>query len=205
MCIFHNGLIYWYAYPLKRRRSQRTSCREPRIKFKKLHIDSCQISLKDTNLFLSFLGHTNTQNMEVPRWGVKSEVQLLAYTTATAMPESSHICYLNHRWWQCRILKLIEWGKGSNLYPHGYIINHFTCFSSILNITFNHQNISERRLMLSFNCKETEIYSLDQDHIVSEQQNEECLVFLIQNLRFFTPAILTSYVFITKTLFMLRN
>ena len=36
--------------------------------------------------------------MEVPRLGVKSELQLLAYatTTATAMQDPSHICDLHH-------------------------------------------------------------------------------------------------------------
>ena len=34
--------------------------------------------------------------MEVPRLGVKSELQLLAYTTATAMPDQSLICNLHH-------------------------------------------------------------------------------------------------------------
>ena len=34
--------------------------------------------------------------MEVPRLGVKSELQLPTYTTATAMPEPSHMCNLHH-------------------------------------------------------------------------------------------------------------
>ena len=34
--------------------------------------------------------------MEVPRLGIKSELQLLAYTTATTMPDPSHICDLHH-------------------------------------------------------------------------------------------------------------
>ena len=33
-------------------------------------------------------------HMEVTRLGVKLELQLLAYTTATAMWDLSHICYL---------------------------------------------------------------------------------------------------------------
>ena len=44
------------------------------------------------------------QHMEVPRLGVKSELQLLAYTTATATPDPSRICSLYHSSWQCRIL-----------------------------------------------------------------------------------------------------
>ena len=42
--------------------------------------------------------------MEIPRLGVESELQLLAYTTATTMPDPSHICSLHHSSGQCRIL-----------------------------------------------------------------------------------------------------
>ena len=41
--------------------------------------------------------------MEVPRLGVKSELQLQAYTTATAMPDPSWVCDLHHRSWQHQI------------------------------------------------------------------------------------------------------
>ena len=42
--------------------------------------------------------------MEVPRLGVKSEVQLPAYTTAPAIRDSSRICDLYHTLWQRWIL-----------------------------------------------------------------------------------------------------
>ena len=42
--------------------------------------------------------------MEVPRLGVKSELQLLAYATATAMQDLSHVFELNHSSWQHWIL-----------------------------------------------------------------------------------------------------
>ena len=42
--------------------------------------------------------------MEVPRLGVELELQQLAYTTATAMPDPSHVCNLYHSSLQCRIL-----------------------------------------------------------------------------------------------------
>ena len=38
--------------------------------------------------------------MEVPRLGVKSELQLLAYTTAIATPDPSCVCDLHHSSWQ---------------------------------------------------------------------------------------------------------
>ena len=46
-------------------------------------------------VFFSFFG-LNLQHTEVPRLGVKSELQLPAYTTATAMPDPSHVCDLHH-------------------------------------------------------------------------------------------------------------
>ena len=42
-------------------------------------------------------------HMEVPRVGVESELQLLAYITATASQDPSHICELHHSSRQCQI------------------------------------------------------------------------------------------------------
>ena len=42
--------------------------------------------------------------MAVPRLGVELELQLLAYTTATAMLDPSHVCDLHHSSWQFWIL-----------------------------------------------------------------------------------------------------
>ena len=39
--------------------------------------------------------------MEVPRLGVELELELPAYTTATAMRDPSCICNLHHSSWQC--------------------------------------------------------------------------------------------------------
>ena len=41
--------------------------------------------------------------MEVPRLGVKLELQLSAYTTASATKDLSHICDLHHSSQQCWI------------------------------------------------------------------------------------------------------
>ena len=38
--------------------------------------------------------------MEVPRLGIELELQLPAYTTATATQDPSHICDLHHSSWQ---------------------------------------------------------------------------------------------------------
>ena len=43
-----------------------------------------------------------------PRLGVRSELQLPAYPTATATPDPSHICDLHHGLWQRRILNLLS-------------------------------------------------------------------------------------------------
>ena len=45
------------------------------------------------SFFFFFLG-PHLQHMEVPRLGVKSEIQLLAYTTATTTQDLSHVCDL---------------------------------------------------------------------------------------------------------------
>ena len=42
--------------------------------------------------------------MEVSRLAVELELQMLAYTTATATQDLSHICNLHHSSQQCQIL-----------------------------------------------------------------------------------------------------
>jgi len=53
--------------------------------------------------------------MEVPRLGVKSELQLLACARATAMLDPSHVCKPTPQ------LSSTEQGQGSNLHPHGFV------------------------------------------------------------------------------------
>ena len=61
------------------------------------------INLFSYFLFLfCFLG-PEMWHMEVPRLGGGSELQLQAYTTATAT-DTSHLCDLHHSSWQCWIL-----------------------------------------------------------------------------------------------------
>ena len=74
-----------------------------------------------TNLFIYlfvFLG-PHLQHVEFPRLGVKLELQLLTYTTATAMQDLSCFFDLHHRSWQYQIL-YPPWGQGLNPNPHGY-------------------------------------------------------------------------------------
>ena len=58
-------------------------------------------------LFFSFLG-LYLRHMEVSRLGVKSELLLPAYTTATATQDLSCICDLHHSSWQCQILNSLS-------------------------------------------------------------------------------------------------
>ena len=52
---------------------------------------------KELILFFFFcLFKAAPRHMEVPRLGVESELYLLAYTTATATQDPSHVCNLHH-------------------------------------------------------------------------------------------------------------
>ena len=53
--------------------------------------------------FVVFLG-LHLGHMEVPKLGSKSELQILAYATATAMQDTSLVCDLHHSSWQHWIL-----------------------------------------------------------------------------------------------------
>ena len=49
---------------------------------------------------LTFLGGAHPRHVKVPRLGVESELQLLAYATATAMPDPSCVFNLCHSSWK---------------------------------------------------------------------------------------------------------
>ena len=59
--------------------------------------------------FFCFLG-LHPRHMEVPRLGVKLELQLLAYTTATATQDLSHVCDLYHSSQHCWIVNPLRPG-----------------------------------------------------------------------------------------------
>ena len=63
--------------------------------------------------------------MEGPRPGDKSELHPLAYTTAAAMQDLSHICNLHHSSSKRWILNLLKWGQRLNLGPHGCYSDSF--------------------------------------------------------------------------------
>ena len=70
-----------------------------------LEVYPCYQKRQESMSFFFFLG-PHLWHMEVPRLGVQSELQLPAYTTATATPDMSRICNLYHISGQCLILKL---------------------------------------------------------------------------------------------------
>ena len=73
--------------------------------------------------FFFFLG-LNLWHMEVPRLGDESELQLPAYTTATAKQDLSIVCNLQHSSWQHGILNPLQ-GQGLNPQPHGSWLDSF--------------------------------------------------------------------------------
>ena len=58
--------------------------------------------------------------MEVPRLGVESELQLLAYTTGTATRDPSHILRPTLQLTAALDPQPTKRGQGSNPHPHGY-------------------------------------------------------------------------------------
>ena len=68
-----------------------------------VYIRLCVLTLGFFNFIFCFL-RPYPRHMEVPRLGIELELQLLAYATATAMPDPSLICTLHCSPRQCQIL-----------------------------------------------------------------------------------------------------
>ena len=62
-------------------------------------------------LFLCVFLGPRLQHMGVPRLGVKSDLQLLAYSTATETRDPNYVCDLHHSSWQRRILNPLSKGR----------------------------------------------------------------------------------------------
>ena len=71
--------------------------------FKACEGSFCLVGCSFVCLFVCFLG-PHLQHVKVPRPEVKSEPQPLVYTTATAIPDPSHMCNLHHSSRQRQIL-----------------------------------------------------------------------------------------------------
>ena len=105
------------------------------------------ISIWQDTLFILFFCFLRPypRHMEVPGLGVKSELQLPDYITATATPDPSHVCDLHHssrqRW---IILNLLSEARDQtlNLVVLSRIPFHWattgtpTCYKSFIAITF---------------------------------------------------------------------
>ena len=59
---------------------------------------------KINSIHIFFFSGLSQQHIDVPQLGVKSELELPAYTTATATPDPSGIFHLHHSLWQRQIL-----------------------------------------------------------------------------------------------------
>ena len=106
-----------------------------------------------------FLG-PHPWHMEIPRLGVKSELQLPAYTTATAMPYPNCIFNLHHSSRQCQVLNpVIEArDKTCNLMVPSRICFHCTMMGTLLFFFFklkcdlapsSHKQFSHLTLLLT--------------------------------------------------------
>ena len=121
------GLLLWVDHWPRNVHMPRTQHPHP----PKIILNSALISVSSIGFVFVFLG-PHMQHMEVPRLGIELELQLLAYTTATAMqdgncvphhssPDPSHICDLHHSSWQSQKLNLLSKARDqTRMHPHGY-------------------------------------------------------------------------------------
>ena len=81
--------------------------------------------------------------MAVPRLGVELELQLLAYTTATAMLDPSHVCDLYHSSWQFWILNQMSGARDWTcvLMDTSRVRYHWAATQDFLKWTFQRQNL----------------------------------------------------------------
>ena len=75
------------------------------IRLKIVTIVYSYVFLSHFSFFFFFLFIAASLAYDIPRLGVRLELQLPAYTTATATPDLSHLCDLCcSSWWQCRVI-----------------------------------------------------------------------------------------------------
>ena len=102
------------------------------------------------------------------RLGAKPELQLLAYTTATAKPDPSHTCKLHYNSWQCQILSplrkasdqtsilwilvgfLTHWATTRSpyiyqIFIHSSVDGHLGCFHALAIVNSATMNIGKLR------------------------------------------------------------
>ena len=93
----------------------------------------------------AFLG-PHLRHMEVPRLGVESELQLSAYTTATALQDPSPICDLHRSFWQHRILNPLSGARDGtrNLMVTSWICFPFTTTGTPIFEIFHMKTLKKR-------------------------------------------------------------
>ena len=119
--------------------------------------------------------------MDIPRLGVKPELQLPAYTTVTAMQDPSGVCDLHHSSGQCRILNPLSeaWDRTCNLsVPSGIRFCCATMGTPLLSFLITVLNcqyfLNPPRLDLSFPLMRFLISYITEDYRLSS------VIFLLQ-------------------------
>ena len=102
-------------------------------------------------------------HMEVPRLGVELELLLLAYPTATAMPDPSCVCDLHHSSWQHRILNPLSRARDrarNRMVPSQI---HFHCVTMGIPMLFLFNDMSLLSLLLDYKFSNNVISSACSD------------------------------------------
>ena len=101
--------------------------------------------------------------MEVPTLGVESELQLPAYTTATATPDLSRLFNLHHSSWQHRILNPLSRARDrarNRMVPSQI---HFHCVTMGIPMLFLFNDMSLLSLLLDYKFSNNVISSAFSD------------------------------------------
>ena len=106
------------------------------LSFKILWEYACNLKCRlEKNIFFFFLG-PHPQHREVPRLGVKLELQLLAYTTVTAMQDLSRIFVLHHSSGQRQILHPLSEARDQT-----HVLRSSHCGAAEMNMTSIHEDV----------------------------------------------------------------
>ena len=123
---------------------------------------------------LFYLLKSHTRGIyDVPRLGVESELQLLAYTMATARWNPRHICDLHHSSRQCRVLNPLSEARDRT---HIFMDASRVCFCctttpcSLLLVT---------HCVLKYELMETGVSALSKtvNGLMCEKHSEQCLAY----------------------------
>ena len=104
----------------------------------------------DTPLCVCVFSGLQLQNMEVPRRGVESELQLPAYATATATQDLNCICDLHHSSWQHWLLNPLSKvrDRNWNLMVPSWIRFHCATTGTPIPPSLNHLVSSGKKVLI---------------------------------------------------------